>query len=414
MLSGPALSAFLVCLAGCKVATASAPTPDELHWWKGNTHAHTLWSDGTSAPEQAALWYREHGYNFVVLSEHDQLMRGDRWLPVAADGKAPITPLAVERMVAGFGADKVAQREKGGERQMRLATLDELRARFESPDHFLMLPGEEITASYGFTPVHVNGVNLAEAIAPIHALDLQATLNHNVQAVLDQSARLKRPMLATINHPNYKWSLSWENIASAPAGAVFEVYNGHPDAQNHGNADHIGTEAIWDRALTERLARKGGDLLYAVASDDAHNFPPDPAGANTPGRGWVFVRAAKLTPAAIVTAIAHGDFYASSGVTLANVMADGRRYRVELPSEPGVEFTTRFIGTRRVGGSLGVIGEVLFETHSNPAEYVFRGNELYVRAVVTSTRAHPNPQAPGDFEMAWLQPVRPVLATARP
>ena len=33
------------------------------------------------------------------------------------------------------------------------------------------------------------------------------------------------------------------------------------------------------------------------------------------------------------------------------------------------------------------------------------GDELYVRARVTSSRKHPNPFAEGDMEMAWVQPV---------
>ena len=41
----------------------------------------------------------------------------------------------------------------------------------------------------------------------------------------------------------------------------------------------------------------------------------------------------------------------------------------------------------------------------SPASYTFRGDELYVRAVVVSSRPHPDPYAEGDFETAWLQPV---------
>jgi len=36
------------------------------------------------------------------------------------------------------------------------------------------------------------------------------------------------------------------------------------------------------------------------------------------------------------------------------------------------------------------------------------GDELYVRARVVSSRRHPNPSEPGEFERAWIQPVRPT------
>ncbi len=39
------------------------------------------------------------------------------------------------------------------------------------------------------------------------------------------------------------------------------------------------------------------------------------------------------------------------------------------------------------------------------ARYVARGDELYVRARVTSTQPHPNPFRAGDVTMAWTQPL---------
>jgi len=44
-------------------------------------------------------------------------------------------------------------------------------------------------------------------------------------------------------------------------------------------------------------------------------------------------------------------------------------------------------------------------TNDNPAIYKFKGDELYIRAKIISSRKHPNPYAEGDFEMAWTQPI---------
>lgn len=40
------------------------------NWWKGNLHTHTTRSDGTKAPADVVQWYAEHGYDFVVLTDH--------------------------------------------------------------------------------------------------------------------------------------------------------------------------------------------------------------------------------------------------------------------------------------------------------------------------------------------------------
>ena len=51
------------------------------------------------------------------------------------------------------------------------------------------------------------------------------------------------------------------------------------------------------------------------------------------------------------------------------------------------------------------IGEVLKEVEGPAGSYDFRGDELYVRAVVVSDRPHANPTIPGDTLKAWTQPV---------
>jgi len=48
---------------------------------------------------------------------------------------------------------------------------------------------------------------------------------------------------------------------------------------------------------------------------------------------------------------------------------------------------------------------ILQSVEGSEASYAFDGTELYVRAVVTSSRLHPNPSQPGEFERAWVQPV---------
>ena len=41
------------------------------NWYKGNLHSHTTVSDGKMTPEQSVEVYKEHGYHFLALSEHD-------------------------------------------------------------------------------------------------------------------------------------------------------------------------------------------------------------------------------------------------------------------------------------------------------------------------------------------------------
>ena len=59
---------FLVLLVCALKQTAGNSSE---RWFKGNTHTHTLWSDGNDFPETAADWYKSKGYDFLVLSDHN-------------------------------------------------------------------------------------------------------------------------------------------------------------------------------------------------------------------------------------------------------------------------------------------------------------------------------------------------------
>ena len=51
------------------------------------------------------------------------------------------------------------------------------------------------------------------------------------------------------------------------------------------------------------------------------------------------------------------------------------------------------------------VGKVLAKITGTSATYQLTGNELYVRAVVTSTKKHWNPSLENQTEQAWTQPV---------
>ena len=119
------------------------------------------------------------------------------------------------------------------------------------------------------------------------------------------------------------------------------------------------------------------------------------------------VRSDELSPDAITAAMRRGDFYSSSGVILRDVRTENSTYHVHIDEEEGVSYTTRFIGSKLALGELGDASEVLLETDENPARFSIGEDILFVRAVVTSSRVHPNPYRTGDMEQAWTQPVRP-------
>ncbi len=383
-----------------------AETAGAARWWRGNTHTHTLWSDGDAAPEAVIDRYRELRYDFLVLSDHNRLQDRERWVRVGEGKKDRVRPKTLAALRERFGEDAVAVREtKDGKTEMRLRTLEQLREQFEGDGDFILIQGEEITDEFEKRPIHHNAINTTELLRPPGGESVREVMQRTIELVNAHAKKTGRPVLVHLNHPNFKWAITPDDVAHVLGERFFEVYNGHRSVHNEGDADHPSMEATWDHVLTLRLGPLGGEPLYGLATDDAHDVVS--GDHSIPGRGWVMVRAEKLTPDAITAAMLRGDFYASTGVTLTSIESDETSLTVKIAPDDGVTYTTRFIGSRVGEGGITEAGVVLQESTGTEATYRFTGDELYVRATVLSDREHPRAYAEGDLETAWVQPVIP-------
>lgn len=325
-------AAGLVALASQAVPIAQS-TPQEAsrpaaRWYKGNTHTHTLNSDGDSTPDEVVRWYREHGYQFLVLTDHNFLT-------------------SVDTLNALHGAD----------------------------DRFLVVKGEEVTDAFGGKSLHINGLDVMARVPPQGGTSIVDVLQRNVDAIRRADGA------PHINHPNFRWSITGEELQQVRNNRLFEIFNGHPQVNNVGGGGVPGLEEVWDAILS------AGTLLYGIAVDDAHVFKapgnPDVSG---PGRGWVVVRAPRLEARALLEALERGEFYASTGVELADYQASARQMKVDVKATPFSKYRVQFIGKG---------GRLLREVADASATYDIRGDEGYVRARVLESNGR----------LAWCQPM---------
>jgi predicted metal-dependent phosphoesterase TrpH len=329
------LAAILALAVTAHVAAQGADQP--LRWFKGNTHAHTLNSDGDVTPDALVTWYREQRYQFLVITDHNV-----------------VTP------VEGLNAIHAAEQR------------------------FLVIRGEEVTDKSVEKagektiekPVHLNLLGGTGTVAPQGGETPAAVLQRDIDAMQ------KAGGLIQINHPNFGWALSAKDLEGARGAQLIEVYNGHPQVNNIGGGGLPGAEALWDAMLTS------GQQVFAVATDDTHDVKrPGVREAGAPGRGWIVVRARQLTPDDVLDAMRRGDFYASTGVELADVQATARSLAVTIKAQSFARYTVQFIGSG---------GRVLKVATSSPARYDFTGEEGYVRAKVIDSMGY----------AAWTQAVR--------
>jgi hypothetical protein len=355
------------------------------------------------------------------MSDHNVLQEGEKWMDLESIRKRQkaVGRDAVTKAEARFGKDWLKRATREGKEGIVLKTLAECRAALEKPGEFHLLPAEEMSNSAGQAPVHINVLNLDEVIEPVK--DEKATpedvLRRSMIKIDDYRKRSGRPILAHLNHPNFRWALTANDLANVAEGSYFEVYNGHPGINHLGdatrpnadrpNADRPGDERIWDIANTIRIAELGYAPLSGVATDDSHTYHGEDV---SPGRGWVVVGAEKLDGDAIVKAILEGKFYASSGVELALIRFDPDMRTLSLAIAPveGATFTTTFIGTRKgydATGDRTGIGEVFATVEGPNPSFTMPEDALYMRATVTSSKKHWNPSYEGQTEQAWIQPV---------
>ena len=299
-----------------------------LRWYKGNTHTHTLNSDGDSTPDEVVRWYREHGYHFLVLTDHNFLT-------------------SVTGLNALHGAD----------------------------EKFLVIRGEEVTDKFGDKHLHINGLNLNRLVEPQGGKSVVETIQRNVDAIRRVEG------VPHINHPNFRWAITGDELRQVENNKLFEIYNGHPDVNNLGGGGVPGMEEVWDAILST------GKVLYGIAVDDAHVFKrPWDRKASRPGQGWVAVRAERLTPEALLAALERGDFYASTGVEIEDYQVSERQITVKVKVETWSKYRIQFLGKG---------GRLLKEFTDGSAVYAIQGDESYVRTKVIESNGR----------IAWLQPV---------
>jgi hypothetical protein len=322
---------------------APDPPPPAPVWLKGDTHVHAAPSGDSQTPVPVVLaWYRDHGYDFIILTDHNRVTRVD--------------PATIAAAAPGL----------------------------------IVLPGVELThnpevcippppAADGKCRIHLNA--LAVSVFPdgkITWAERRSALRVDMyQRAIDRTRALGG--LAQLNHPSWHWGMTAELLVELAHRGVtlVEIANVQFRSWNDGDADHPSIEALWDRALT------AGVTLYGVASDDAHDY--DGGGRYPAGGGWIMVDAAR-DPAAIRDALDRGDFYATTGVLLDRAGVEAGDLVVELAAASPGDHVIRFVG------ATGILGEVT----GRSARFRVADAPGYVRAVVLAP----------DGSRAWVQPAR--------
>jgi len=394
---------------------------DASQWYRGALHCHSYWSDGDVPPEEAITWYRDHGYQFMSLTDHDILQYDtNRWKKVSE----PI--YQAYRRKEG----EAAVRREGEKFLIHLKTLDQLKTAFQKPDAFLLIPGHESNRSYAGIQAHMNMIDTDELLSiPPTVSDPLAAFRETEKKCRDYRERTGRKTLFILNHPDWPYfDIQPETLIQLPQIRFFELCNADAGARQPRHPQWYTRETFWDAVNAFRIAA-GHAPVFGVGSDDTHGYR-NPEGRATPGHAWVVVRADRLEPEALMTALQKGDFYASTGVELKDVSFSNRTLHVAIQPEAGIQYEIRFVTTRtsfnrtverfddpangkkpaRTGSQYSAdIGRLAKTVHGLEGAYTLAPDDLYVRAIIVSSKRPQNRLSnQPEFDTAWTQPYLPL------
>ncbi len=330
-------------------APPAAPIEPEV-WLKGSTHVHARPSGDSSEPiPNVVVWYEKHGYDFIALTDHNQVTELDK--------TAHTTGIAVRDPTAGL---------------IVLAGIELT----HNPSGCLP-PGDKSKKCR----IHVNAIGVTGR--PTGKLDWANRKTHDrlekYQSAI-VAARSLGASLVQLNHPQWFWGMSGELVAELAKRGIglLEIANVQFPKWNKGDKDHPSMAAIWDDALGR------GATVWGIASDDAHDYHGAKSDKYPAGGGWIVVKA-RRDPQAIVDAIAAGHFYSSTGVELAHAEVAGKELVVEVATAATGSYAIDFIEN----------GKPVAHVAGKTARRALPATG-YVRAVVTRD----------DGKQAWIQPAR--------
>ncbi len=453
---------FIPFLFGLFFASVVSLKKNSQTWFRGTFHIHTLWSDGYAFPETAIQYYKNAGYHFVCITDHnifqDETLRfspGDVssqylekiyqlfenqtsfWRLLGSDS------LLVQDTIKLFGPDILQSRQVGNRTFYRLKTFAELEKMFNDPGKFVLLPGFELSTG---TPdghmCHLNLINVHDDFSFLTDETIEQIILNNFEKAVSQYKNNKEPYLFVINHPIWRfYDISPLDILAYPQLRFFELNNNglflfsRIDVPYYYHPDAWTPEKFWDIVNTFR-AVNNQPLLIAIGSDDRHSYAKEHLNTVLGPHAWSYVLAKDLSTKEIIKAVSRGDIYCSNGLEFKSIFfsPQTKTLSVEAIPIPGFDLRIEFFGTKRnfnssyntiqcpvpeqplIRRNIDIfsddIGMVLKTVHGSKGEYQLQDDDLFIRArVITLPVSYATKGKMNPFPAAWTQAYR---ATSTP
>jgi hypothetical protein len=163
-----------------------------MAYLKGNLHAHTTFSDGRRHVAEVVARYREMGYDFLAITDHDDRIAEDYWfnIPSGDDRMLVLTGIELNYRPMSQHVGKIV-----GERET------------------LYVLNHPARYSLSVTQILYRIGVISEAGLPIHAVEITDTGAYQAQHDVEQ---IQLPKIATDDsHQDYEFGRAWVEVNAA-------------------------------------------------------------------------------------------------------------------------------------------------------------------------------------------------------
>ncbi|GLX67166.1 hypothetical protein [Paenibacillus glycanilyticus] len=264
--------------------TASVYLNGSKRKYKGNIHTHSTRSDGQYEPETVIQAYKDKGYDFMCLSDHEIYWKSDAY------NEEDYILLSGYEM-----ACEMSWRETGQQY------------------HIHGLLDESLGASVPFGHDEEHAKPDYEDLATIQALIDEMRAKGN---------------LVIMNHPTWSRNKPEDLLALRHYSAI-EIYNHQSELDE---AVGYGVRH-WDYLLSH------GRKVFGIAADDAHGGELDSAISEFFG-GWINVEAEDFSQQGIINAMKEGRYYSSNGPEIHDLRVEDGYLKIECSPVKFIKFIT--------------------------------------------------------------------------
>lgn len=321
------------------------------NFYKGNMHCHSNLSDGYYSPEELKALYKEMGYSFLAITDHEFLNINSQ-----LDDEDFITLTSGEFAIKEFPEQSTLKNFN-----MKVCHLNFYA---KKPDNDYIFCYNSVFDHYS-TPELKASFNRPEG-------EYERVYGHEGIRKLIREAN-ERGFFVSYNHP--RWSL--ENYAD------YCGYDGIWAVEIYNTACNVDGLYDYDINVFDDMLRDG-KRVFATCGDDNHNKSEETRHLHS-GRSFVMVNTDSLSYENIVEGLLSGNFYSSQGPVINELYVEDGKVYVSTSDAKQISYSTKGRRTKAVVAEEGSVNEAVFEIKDT--------DEYFRIDVIDENGYHANTQA---------------------